>query len=113
MNARLVKATEDKRQSIIDLGNSFITKGFVKHVCDNHKFKDDKLYYVCLIEDDNAIENYNTLANLKQKTVEYNDANEDNDGDEDENKYNDIITMTIVSIQIGLDHYSFILSARI
>ncbi len=43
INAKLVRDTEDKRQNAIDLGNSFMTQGFIKHVCDNHKFENEKL----------------------------------------------------------------------
>merc|ERR1712032_123846 len=45
IRAKFVKNTDDKRERAKDLGNAFRTKGFIKHVADQHKFKDDELWY--------------------------------------------------------------------
>mmetsp|Transcript_66997 Transcript_66997/g.60107 ORF Transcript_66997/g.60107 Transcript_66997/m.60107 type:complete len:394 (-) Transcript_66997:36-1217(-) len=60
IRAKFVRDTDDKRERAKDLGNSFQTRGFLKHVAGQHKFKDEKLWYTfddglidkqCLIED--------------------------------------------------------------
>jgi len=43
--AKFVKNSDDKRERAKDFGNSLITKGFMKHVVGDHKFKDEKLFY--------------------------------------------------------------------
>ena len=42
VNAKFVR---DKAQAI-DLGNTFLAKKYLCHVAEEHKFKDEKLFYI-------------------------------------------------------------------
>eukprot|EP01084_Bolivina_argentea_P311197 538636_1 len=78
--AKFVKNTADKRERAKDLGNSFYTKGFIKHVAAQHKFKDEKLWYQiddALIDKRCLMEN-NSMQQTPKKSSNSNSSSNSN-----------------------------------